>query len=91
MNPELMSQFLTHYAAAKTPRKKALAVYNAVVTAVPRDQLAAFLGDGGDAFLSYIRTLQNEDSDVGTALASPDAAPPEAYLASLIDKLSALR
>ena len=90
MHPERMNQFLTRYERAETRRDKALAVYDALIAAVPADQLPAFLGEGGDAFLTFVHTLQNEDADIGTAVAREDEAPDEEYLSALAEKLKAL-
>ena len=50
----------------------------------------AFLGEEGEAFLAFIHTLQNEDADVGTAVAREQDAPSEEYLAALVKKLTSL-
>ncbi len=84
---ELVNLFLDRYALARTRRGKALALYNAVVAAVPADRVRDFLGEGGDDFLYFIRTLQNEDADIGTAVAREADAPSEAYLSALREKL----
>ena len=90
MQQELMHQFFTRYNKARTRREKALAVYNALIVALPREQIADYLGEEGEAFLAFIRTLQNEDADVGTAVAREQDAPSEAYLAALVEKLTSL-
>ena len=87
MQQELMHQFFTRYNQAKTRREKALAVYNALIVALPREQVPDFLGEKGEAFLTFIRTMQNEDADVGTAVAREQDAPSEEYLAALVKKL----
>ena len=87
MQQELMHQFFTRYNQAKTRREKALAVYNALIVALPREQVPDFLGEEGEAFLTFIRTMQNEDADVGTAVAWEQDAPSEEYLAAIVKKL----
>ena len=87
MQQELMHQFFTRYNQAKTRREKTLAVYNALIVALPREQVPDFLGEKGEAFLAFIRTLQNEDADVGTAVAREQDAPSEEYLAAIVKKL----
>ena len=90
MQQELMHQFFTRYNQAKTRREKALAVYNALIAALPREQVPEFLGAEGESFLAFIRTLQNEDADIGTAVAREQDAPSEAYLSALCEKLKSL-
>ena len=90
MNPKVLKRFLTKYENATTGRDKALALFNALAVAVPAQEIPAFLGDAGDAFIAFIRTMQNEDSDVSTAVAYEKDAPGEAYLNALYEKLKAL-
>ena len=90
MRQELMHQFFTRYNKAETRREKALALYNALTVALAPDRIPDFLGEEGASFLTYIRTLQNEDSDVGTAVAREEDAPSEACLAALAKKLADL-
>ena len=90
MNPALAQQFLTRYETAATRREKALALYNALTVAVPFSEVHAVLGAQANAFLSFIRTLKDEDSDVSTSLAREQDAPSEEYLAALYQKLKAL-
>ena len=90
MQSELVNQFLNRYELAQSRRGKALALYNALVAAVPQDQILDFLGQEGDAFLSFVRTLQNEDADIGTAVAREADAPSLEYLAALAEKLTNL-
>lgn len=87
MNPARMQQFLTRYEAAATRRERALALYNALTVAVPFPQVHSVLGPQANAFLSFIRTLKNEDSDASTNLAREKDAPSEEYLAALYEKL----
>ncbi len=90
MQQALLEQFLTRSETARTRREKALAIYNALTVALPPEELGAFLGEEGEAFLAFIRTMQNEDADTGTTLAREEDAPTEEYLSSLRDKLAAL-
>ena len=90
MNSELVQQFLTRYETADTRREKALALYNAVITAMPCSEAQAFLGEEGAGFLAFVRTLQAEDSDVSTAFAREEDAPSEEYLADLFEQVKAL-
>ena len=90
MQKKLMQQFLTRYETAATRREKALALYNAVTVAVPFDEVHDVLGDQADGFLSFIRTLEDEDSDVSTAVAYEKDAPSEEYLLALYEKLKSL-
>ena len=90
MNKALVQQFLTRYETAATRREKALAIYNAVTVAVPFQEVHPFLGAQANGFLSFIRTLKDEDSDISTAIAYEKDAPSEEYLAALYEKLKAL-
>lgn len=90
MEQALIHQFFTRYNKAETRREKALALYNAMTVALAPDQIPDFLGEEGEAFLTFIRTLQNEDADVGTAIAREEDAPSEACLAALAKKLADL-
>ena len=87
MQKELMEQFLARYERAQSRRGKALALYNALSVAVPLSEAHATLGAEANDFLSFIRTLQDEDSDVSTAVAYEKDAPSEAYLSTLYEKL----
>ena len=90
MNKALAEQFLTRYEEAATRREKALALYNAMVVSMPKEAFPAFLGDASDAFLAFIKTLQNEDADISTAVAYEKDAPCKRYLNTLYKKLKAL-
>ncbi len=90
MNKALAEQFFARYEEATTRREKALALYNAMVVSMPKEEIPAFLGDTSDAFLAFIRTLQNEDSDVSTAVAYEKDAPCKRYLNTLYTRLKAL-
>ena len=90
MNQARVQQFLTRYETAASPRDKALAIYNAMVAGVPANHYRDFLGADADAFLTFIKALQNEDSDAGATLAYPQDAPAEDYLAALYEKLKPL-
>ncbi len=90
MNKALAEQFFTRYEEAATRREKALALYNAMIVSMPKEEIPSFLGDAGDAFLAFIRTLQNEDSDISTSVAREKDAPCKRYLNNLYAKLKAL-
>ena len=90
MNQALLKQFLTRYETADSRRDKTLALYNAVGVAVPFSEVHAFLGSEAKGFLAFVRTLKNEDSDVGTAIAYEKDAPSQEYLSALYEKLKAL-
>ena len=90
MNKALAEQFLTRYEEAATRREKALALYNAMVVSMPKEEFPAFLGDASDAFLAFIKTMQNEDADISTAVAYEKDAPCKRYLNTLYKKLKAL-
>lgn len=87
MNFDHMKPFLAEYETAATRREKALALYNAVTVAVPFPHIRSFLGPEADEFLSFVRVLKNEDSDVSTAVANETDAPSEAFLSALYEKL----
>ena len=89
MDTQIVARFVTAYVIAPTRREKALALYNAVVAAMPKEEVPAFLGEEGEGFLAFIRTMQNEDSDISTAVACEQDAPSEEYLAALLEKLTA--
>ena len=89
MDREIADRFLDLYEAALTRREKALALYNAVTVALPAEDIPAFLGEGGNDFLSFIRVMQNEDSDQSAAVAYERDAPPAEYLDDLYARLRA--
>jgi|GEM_PF-2510715 len=89
MNEKRMQQFLSRYEEAGTRREKTMAVYNAMAAAMPQERMKDFIGAGADAFLSFVKTMQNEDSDAGTAVAREKDAPCLRYLAALVEKLKA--
>ena len=91
MSEAILNQFLTRYETADTRREKALAIYNAVKVAVPFQELHKFLGSEDKGFLSFIKTMQDEDSDVSTAIAREEDAPRAEYLEGLYNKLKALQ
>ena len=90
MNKALAEQFLTRYEEAATRREKALALYNAMVVSMPKEAFPAFLGDASDAFLAFIKTLQNEDADISTAVAYEKDAPCKRYLNTLYTHMERL-
>ena len=82
MPASLLSQFLLRYEQADTLPEKALALYNG--------GLSRLLGENAAPFLAYIQALQQEDADVGHALAHLQDAPSSALLESLYEKLRTL-